>query len=166
MVAGQVLGSEFSWKVDDAGYEWKKGAGSKIHLCERNVPGKGIWRYNPLSENPGLLRTFAELSGKEDILKFANQYGVLFDRYSSEDSVKEKGTYRSIGASFGTTLVAWAQEIGDMRVLIGIWDSTTSGQIENLKHLISWKRGAVWRERCLYCRFHTVFDSAASGVRR
>lgn len=143
MATAQVLGSEFSWNVDDAGYEWKKGADSKLRLCGRNVPGTGTWTYKPLVENPGLFRNFAELCGKEEILQFANQYGVLFDRYSSEDRVKEKGTYRSIGAASGTTLVTWAKEIGDMGALIAIWDSTTNGRIADLKHIVSWRKGAA-----------------------
>jgi hypothetical protein len=139
----EVPASEFCWKVDAAGYEWKKAASSKLHLFARNVPGTGMLIYKPMKKNPGLFRDFSELAGKEKILEFAYQYGVLFDRYSVEDHITEKGTYHSVGAHYGIALARWEREIGDMRALIAIWDLITGSKIADLKRVITWKDGDV-----------------------
>lgn len=144
MKAAQVQTAAFGWRVAEAGYEWKQSVSSKPHLYERNVPGKGSWIYQPLIENPGLFREFAELRGKDDIRAFADRYGVLFDRYPDEkDHIREKGTYWSMGAACGTALAVWQREIGDMRTLVAIWDSITSNRIADLKQIVAWKNRAV-----------------------
>jgi hypothetical protein len=133
----------FPWFVSGAGYEWTGGRGSRARLCQRNIPKSGRW-YHPLFEYPALFRVFAELQGPDQIRRFADQYGVLFDEYSESDSVQEPGRYWSIGAARGTSLNAWAQEIADMKCLTEIWDSIRAGSIKNLKNLISWKRGVEY----------------------
>ena len=139
----QVQALEFCWKVDAAGYEWKKAFSSKLHLFASNLPGKGAYIYHPMSKNPGLFRDFSELEDKEKIREFANQYGLLFDRYSGEDNIKEKGSYRSVEAACGVALAKWEHEIGDMRALIAIWDLITGSKIADLERIITWKNGDV-----------------------
>lgn len=129
--------------MDAAGYEWKKAASSKLHLFARNVPGKGVWNYKPMKQNAGLFRDFSELEGKGKILEFANQYGLLFDRYSDEDRREEKGSYRSVEAACGIALAKWQHEIGDMRALVAVWDSITASKIDDLERIITWRNRDV-----------------------
>ena len=141
MKIAQLQVAAFSWKVSEAGYEWKKGVDSKPHLFERNIPGKGSWIYRPMIEYPGLFREFAGLEGKQAILEFANRYGVLFNRYSLNDSIAEKGSYRSVGASSGTAFKVWEREIEDMRILVSLWDTTNQNRISDLKQIVAWIDG-------------------------
>jgi hypothetical protein len=134
---------EFCWKVARAGYEWKNDSRSKPSLFACNVPGKGILIYKPMKKNPGLFRDFSELEGKKEILEFANQYGLLFDRYSGQDGREEKGSYQSVEAAFGIGLANWQHQIGDMRALVAIWDSVRASKIADLKHIITWRNGGV-----------------------
>jgi hypothetical protein len=144
----QLQVAAFSWKVSEAGYEWKKGVDSRPHLFERNIPGKGWWIYQPMIEYPGLFREFAGLEGKQAILEFATRYGVLFNRYSLNDSIAEKGTYRSVGASSGTALKVWEREIEDMRILVDLWDTINNNRIVDLKQVVYWiDRQAEYRVR-------------------
>ena len=53
MKAAQRQIAEFGWRVAEAGYEWKQSVGSKQHLYERNIPGKGSRIYRPLVDTPG-----------------------------------------------------------------------------------------------------------------
>jgi len=135
----QLHMTSFAWKVAEAGYQWKRSIRSRQHLYERNVPGGGFRIYHPMTDTPGLFREFVNLGGKEDIVEFANKYGVLFDRYSLDDGIGDKGKYWSIGAHNGTSLAVWGQEIADMSVLVAIWDSITSERISDLKRIIFWK---------------------------
>src|SRR5580704_8789683 len=134
----------FGWRVAKAGYEWKQSVRSRPHLYERNVPGLGSRISQPMVDTPGLFREFTRLRDKDDIRKFADQYGVLFDRYSDEgDHIKEKGTYWSVDASCGTALGVWQREIADMRTLVDIWDSITSNNMKDLKQIVFWRNEAV-----------------------
>jgi hypothetical protein len=151
------------WRVAESGYEWKQSVRSKPHLYERNIPGKGSWIYQPLIENPGLFREFAELRGKDDIRKFADRYGVLFDNYSKKDNIKEKGTYWSVGAFRGTSLIVWQREIADMRILVAIWDSITSNNLADLKQIVVWNNRAV-KYRIVTPKYHGSKWLALSGV--
>jgi hypothetical protein len=84
-----------------------------------------------------------QLQGKEKILEFANEYGLLFNRYSLDDRVAEKGTYHRVESANGIALAKWEQEIGDMRALVAIWDSITASKIADLKRIITWRNGDV-----------------------
>lgn len=137
MVRHPQIEINFRWFVSEAGYEWRGGQGSRARLCERNIPKSGQWVYYPLVECPALFRVFADLQGLDQIRGFADQYGVLFD------AELEHGRC-SRGATRGTSLNAWAQEIADMKCLTEIWDSIRAGSIKNLKNLISWKRGVEY----------------------
>jgi hypothetical protein len=142
-ISTEVQPFEFCWKVAPAGYEWKDDSQSKPSLFACNVPGKAILIYKPMKKNPGLFRDFSELESKNEILEFANQYGLLFDRYSGEDSRREKGSYQSVEAAFGIGLRMWQREIGDLRALVAIWNSITAGKVADLKRIIIWRNGGV-----------------------
>ncbi len=143
MKAAQRQIAEFGWRVAEAGYEWKQSVGSKQHLYERNIPGKGSRIYRPLVDTPGSFLEFAELRGKDDIREFADQYGALFDKYSDDDHIEEKSTFWSVGAACGTALMVWQREIVDMRILIAILESITSNRMADLKQIVAWKGSAV-----------------------
>jgi len=163
MKTAQVQMAAFGWRVAAAGYEWKQSVSSKPHLYERNVPGKGARIYQPLIDTPGLFLEFAELRGKDDIREFADRYGVLFDRYSEEDYINEKGTYWSMDAACGTALVVWQREIGDMRTLVAIWDSITNNKMADLKQIVAWKDRAV-DYRIVTPRYRASESLTQSGV--
>jgi hypothetical protein len=118
--------------VSEAGYEWLKGVDGKPRLVPLRVPGFGYRRCEP---HPGLFREFAKLSPTKDSIQgFAGQYGDLFNRYALEqDAARDDGTVEH-GASLGT----WTKEIGDMRVLVGLWDDIQHRRIAALKTLVKW----------------------------
>jgi hypothetical protein len=123
--------------VSEAGYEWLKGADEKQRLVPRRVPGV---RYRPCEPHPGLFREFAELSPTRDAIRdFAGQYGDLFNRFALEQgAVRDDGT-----DAWGTSLGTWTQEIGDMRVLVVLWERVQHRQIAALKKIIKWTDKAV-----------------------
>ena len=143
MGQGAAIQLDFPWLVSEAGYEWRLGKGSKALLCEKNVPGARRWVYQPLLEYPALFRDFAKLVGRDDIRRFADQYGVIFNQYGPSDVIREPGEYHSVGAANGTSLNVWAQEIADLSFLIDMWDSINAGRVSSLRHLISWKMGGA-----------------------
>jgi hypothetical protein len=143
MLRASTIELDFHWVVSEAGYEWRLGRGPKALLCERNVRDAGRWVYQPLLEHPALFREFAELQDRDEIRRFADQYGVMFDQYEPSDSVRERGKYHSVGAAFGTSLKAWTQEIGDISSLINMWDSIEARRISEIRDLISWKKGGA-----------------------
>jgi hypothetical protein len=131
----------FPWAVSDAGYEWRRGEGLKVLLCEKNVAHARKWVYQPLLQYPALFREVATLEGRDQIRRFADNYGLIFDQFELTDHVRDRGQYYSIGAAFGTSLTVWAQEIADIGFLIELWDSIEAGRINALRKLISWKAG-------------------------
>lgn len=131
----------FPWTVSESGYEWRDAEGSGAVLCERNIRDARSWVYQPLRQFPVLFREFAELDGLEQIRRFADQYGVLFDRYELEDSVSAKGTYHSVGAASGTNRTEWLRRIAEMKLLVDLWDAIEGCKIQSLRNLISWEKG-------------------------
>lgn len=120
----------FRGPVNLAGYEWLKGTDGRPRLIQRRVPGVGL---RPCVPHPGLFREFSELAPtKEAISAFANSYGDLFSRYDPEQgAVRHDGTVGH-GASLGT----WTKEIGDMRVLVNLWDQVRTQQLTELAKII------------------------------
>jgi hypothetical protein len=118
--------------VSEAGYEWLKGVDGKPRLVPRRVQGVGFRRCEP---HPGLFREFALLSPTRDaIAGFAGQYGDLFNSYALEQAV----TREDRTGTQGTTLGAWSKEIGDMRVLVELWENIQHRRIAALKQIIKW----------------------------
>jgi hypothetical protein len=125
----------FRGLVSEAGYEWLTGMDSKPRLVTRLVPGVGFRLCEP---HPGLFREFADLAldpTKEAIKHFAQTYGDLFNRCEPQQSAKRKDGTVAVGATLGT----WKQEIGDMRVLVNLWDQIKAvpPQIAELKKIIT-----------------------------
>jgi hypothetical protein len=106
----------FRGPVNEAGYEWLEGEDGKPRLVPRRTAGVG---FRPCETHPGLFREFAELTPTRDAIQsFAGKYGDLFSRYDAEQSVARDDRTVAFGASLGT----WRQEIGDMRILVSLWD--------------------------------------------
>jgi hypothetical protein len=109
-----------------------KGADGKPRLVPRVVPGAGFHTREP---QPGLFREFAKMPPKRDAIQaFAAQYGDLFSRYDPmQSAVRDDGT-----VSFGASLGAWTREIGDMCVLVELWEQIQHKQVAALKKVIKW----------------------------
>jgi hypothetical protein len=121
----------FRGVVSEAGYEWLKGMDGKPRLVSRHVPGVGFRACVP---HPGLFREFAELNPtREAIQGFAGRYGDLFNRYELRQSVARDDGTGSEGASLGT----WREEIGEMRVLVGLWDQIQDQRLAELTKIIT-----------------------------
>jgi hypothetical protein len=163
MKTAQLQMAAFGWRIAKSGYEWKQSVSSRPHLYEQNVPGKGSRISQPLIDTPGLFREFTKLRDKDDIREFADQYGVLFDRYSHTDHIKARGTYWSVGASCGTALTAWQREIADMRTLVAVWDSITSNNMADLKQIVFWRNQAV-EYRIVTPKYHASAWLTLPGV--
>lgn len=120
----------FRGPVSEAGYEWLTGTDNRPRLVSVRVPGLGIRACEP---HPGLFREFAELDpSKVAIQGFAEKYGDLLVRYDMEQGVVRKDGTVAFGASFGT----WKQEIGDMRILVDLWDQIQNQQLTELEKII------------------------------
>jgi hypothetical protein len=118
--------------VCEAGYEWLKGVDGKPRLVPRRVPGVAYRRCKP---HPGLFRELAALSPERDTIRdFADKYGDLFNRYALEEGVaRDSGT-----GAWGTSMGTWTKEIGDMRVLVELWEQIRRRKITALKKIIKW----------------------------
>lgn len=120
----------FRGPVSEAGYEWLTGMDGKPRLVARRVPGL---RFRYCKTHPNLYREFSELSPtKAAIQGFAGLYGDLFNRYEPEQGVVRHDRSVSHGASLGS----WTQEIGDMHVLVSLWDHINGPQLAELKKVI------------------------------
>lgn len=66
----------FIWRVSSQGYRWNGPADARSLVA---ISGdSGVREYSPLLECPGLYLAFANtLPAEEDILAFANRYGIL-----------------------------------------------------------------------------------------
>lgn len=118
--------------VSEAGYEWLVGDDGRPRLVPRREPGVGFRRCEP---HPGLFREFAALSPTRDaIAGFAGQYGDIFNSYALEQGAARPDGTVAHGASFGT----WTKEIGDMRVLLELWEHIQYRRIAPLKKIIKW----------------------------
>src|ERR1700689_287489 len=121
----------FRGVVSEAGYEWLKGMDGKPRLVSRHVPGIGFRHCEP---HPGLFREFAELNPtREAIRGFAVQDGDLFNRYELRQAVAHDDGTVSEGATLGT----WSEEIGEMRVLVVLWNQIQGQQLAEIRKIIT-----------------------------
>jgi hypothetical protein len=121
--------------VSGAGYEWFKGRDGQPRLVMQDAPGVGL-QVKKL--HPGLFREFARLEPTQEAIRgFAKEYGDLFNRW--QDSRREDGTLM-----WGTLLRTWKEEIGEMRVLVGLWDQIQARQIAELKKIVTQTKEGPW----------------------
>jgi hypothetical protein len=140
----------FTWAVPEGGYKWIQACALGTHgmenkqrwmLTDGRPPGKSHMRklYSPLTDFPGLYRTFAKLplGDYEAILAFANQYGNLGigGFVSPQEPTPPPGP---IPLMQGEGRIEWTAAIDDMRQAVMIWDWFTGGDTTNLSRYIQW----------------------------
>ena len=113
--------------VCDAGYAWEKAEDGEPLLVMQNKPGIGLHMQNL---HAGVFREFGGLNTRQDIKKFADKYGDLFNHWSDPPH-RYDGT-----SALGRLLSTWTQEIEDMRVLVNLWDHIKERNHDALKKLI------------------------------
>jgi hypothetical protein len=113
--------------VCDAGHEWAKAEDGEPLLVMRNKPGVGI-HTQPLPA--GVFRDFAGLKTQQQIKAFADKFGDLFNHWCDPQN-RYDGTN-----VLGRPLSTWTEEIGDMRVLVELWDQIKERNYDALKKLI------------------------------
>src|ERR1700744_4592492 len=113
-------------KVCKAGYEWRKGHDGRDRLVSRPAPKTDYLRVEP---PPTLFRDFADLShNRGQIKNFANKLGGLLNSYAPDQAAPLDNGALLLGSSFGT----WTKEMGDMQVLVQLWDAVCARRIGTL----------------------------------
>ena len=151
----------FIWQVADSGYSLSELSGETELLCSVDT----TWtHYYPLQNYTGLYRSFAGLTGKDQILHFANKYGFLnsphdlrfigdmseedhilslanrhdFHRKSFDHLSKREGQNVLF---FGVESISdWTAEIQRLRDVVMLWDAIPERDHAYLKKVIKWKR--------------------------
>ncbi len=98
--------------------------------------------YEPLVERPALFREFADLEIKlGSICTFANKRGSLGgDRAVEVAPIDSDGQFaESSYPVWGEILGAWADDIRDMRIAVGIWDLIQGGGADEIDRHIDWR---------------------------
>jgi hypothetical protein len=127
----------FRGNVSEAGYEWLKGEDGKPRLVPRHIPGTSFRTSEP---HKALFLKFAKMAPtREEIQSFADLHGDLFSRYELKHSAARMDRTAAHGASFRT----WTQEIGDMRVLVVLWENIQHRQLSTLKRVVKWSEKEV-----------------------
>jgi hypothetical protein len=90
-----------------------------------------------MTEPPkGVFAEFARLdSTDKGIREFAEKYGDLFDSYRDPDLAAHDGT-----VSGGASLKKWQSEIGEVRVLVDLWQDIKKHRLTELRKIIRWKK--------------------------
>lgn len=142
----------FTWNIVETGFGWVQarvmedntGLAEKPEwvLASGSAIGHTIMTirpYAPLTEFPGLYRTFAEVpfADRNAILAFANKYGDLgIGRYVvPADPPPPAGPMPLMG---GEKHKDWAQAIERMRQAVMIWDWFMGRDTANLARYIRW----------------------------
>jgi hypothetical protein len=146
----------FTWHVPVSGFRFadaciksSDGIPERV-LVEQKESGLVEYRrYNPLAEEPGLFRDFADTPPSEEgILKFSNIWGAL-----GEGDVITSPAPLTGGK--GELFTAWVRAISDIRQAVWIWNRLTSPSREIQEEL----RHHVWWERDGAGNTHVIYDS-------
>lgn len=147
----------FTWSVNKAGYHWAEGGAmphggrSKKKLKWMLTSGSNsafmvppytaTKIYSPLTEFPGLYRTFCSLpfADREAILAFANKYGLLGITLTlpPEGSTSRPESIRFMAAEGHEE---WARAIEHLRQAVKLWDLFAAGDVDAISHYIRWAR--------------------------
>ena len=130
----------FGSLVPEAGFEWQKGIDDQARLASRADIGDLLQIKEPL-KNSGLFIEFANLSPTKDAIRqFANTWGNLFNKFGEKDWIP--GACLPKG---GTSLQLWKNAIGQMRVLLNLWEAIKDHKQRHteLKKIIVWYKGGV-----------------------
>lgn len=131
----------FYWLVEEQGYEWRRGLASEPRLAARGskTPQSRPQIYAPLRDERLFLK-FANLkTNSVDIQRFANRYGLLFNRYSDKSAVRRPSGVYHTAQLHGTSLRKWKEEIERMSVLVRIWKGIKGARKAELEKVIIWK---------------------------
>jgi hypothetical protein len=156
-----IMDTFFIWGVRDSGYliedrPWEENEVWDNELCRFGEPGTVTPRlirapggtstiYSPLKEYTGLFRTFAGLNGRDDILRFANKYGLIgtedfkdlrFAGETREEYISPESGY----SGYFELLTTWHFEIRYLREAVILWDALQNGNHDFLNQVIRWKR--------------------------
>jgi len=131
----------FLWQVEVAGYQWVRGYDSEWRLAARvsGTQERRLRVYAPLKDNRLFLRFAALTTGRSDIKKFADRFGVLFNIYGLADMVRRPSGQYSTSQQQGTTFSRWKWEIEKMRCLARIWKAVKGGRKSELRKVVHWK---------------------------
>jgi len=126
----------FIWQVADSGYTLQQIKGSTWLMYD---PETNWTEYQPLQKYTGLFRQFAELNGQDELLRFANRYGLL-------GIPMDLRGIASVNAGRGTVvlrpelLADWNTKIIQLRAAVRLWDAIQRPDHGYLKQVINWKK--------------------------
>lgn len=130
---------QFVWDVAKSGYQWVEvpdrwgDLGGTRTVLRPIDPEKGIRTYRPLDDEPALFRNFARIDlTPEDILRFANRYGLL----CTELSGLQWATPSSPLDFHYPTPAMWLNLVRWLRHHIRLWDMSENRDSLELKRLV------------------------------
>jgi hypothetical protein len=158
---------DFRWPVSEGGHDWiqanvfgderginrsapfpvGKSSGKPVWALTDNLAFGGEYRiklYAPLASHTSLYKNFAyvDSSDRDNILRFANAYGMLGKGQPTDMTVEYEG--KSALRRPVETWQIWKQEVLAMRRAVAIQDMLDSGDVDGISKLIYWKDGACF----------------------
>jgi hypothetical protein len=147
----------FTWTIAKEGYSWVRepprlangGQGKKSEWMLKGEESMdatymAVRAYAPLTEFPGLYRTFSAVpfEDRDAILAFVNKYGLLgINRFAlAGDSTSQPELVHSVEKE---KYQDWARKIELMRQAVEIWDLFTAGDTEKLSQYIQWSQVSI-----------------------
>lgn len=133
---------DFTWQVATGGYQWVRTEAAPEPLASEKeglfltayTPPFTARRYAPLQQYPALFRAFIETPPtQEGILAFANQYGLLGDKITTQIILPNKQS------AWGELLQDWQGELSGLKQAFLLWDMVQAGNLEGLARHIVWK---------------------------
>ncbi|MGI8742548.1 MAG: hypothetical protein ACR2NN_08255 [Bryobacteraceae bacterium] len=133
----------FTWPVPESGFQWQKLIAQPLFrepestpsdALVRRSPGDSEIQYCPMDEQELFLKFAACQPRQEEILSFANRYGLLNGRTSFVRS-----TIIPSQIVFGDTLDEWIEEIRSINDAMDLWRAlVVSDAPARLKKRIQW----------------------------
>jgi len=137
---------DFAWQVATGGYQWVRtqaepeplGSEKEGFFLTAHTPPFTGRRYAPLQQYPALFRVFIETPPtQEGILAFADQYGLLGDKITTQIILPNKQ------GAWGEVLQDWQIELAALKHAVVLWDLVQTGNVERLAAHIIWKEQGV-----------------------
>lgn len=94
--------------------------------------------YQPLEQEPGISREFAELAHPDMVIAFANRFGLL-----GLDEVPRLHAYRQETRKRGENVNLWLKEAAALKRAYLIWDLCEAQNARNLRDVIRWSDDGV-----------------------